>query len=174
MKYNDKYEGTEPKIKNVTCYYVNDYLTAAQDGKADFIVEYNHKKNLKIVENNNTIFALEANEIMGTDGKPIINPNYETELAQKEAERISKLTCTKRNFALMLQKLGVSYSQLKEIIATNEQAQLEWDLCVELERSNPLLDTMAAELNITPETLDKMFKYVNGELEVFPEAQHNA
>ena len=40
--------------------------------KADFIVEYNHKKNLKIVENNNTIFALEANEIMGTDGKPII------------------------------------------------------------------------------------------------------
>lgn len=66
--------------------------------KADFIVEYNHKKNLKIVENNNTIFALEANEIMGTDGKPIINPNYETELAQKEAERISKLTCTKRNF----------------------------------------------------------------------------
>ena len=140
----------------------------------DFIVEYNHKKNLKIVENNNTIFALEANEIMGTDGKPIINPNYETELAQKEAERISKLTCTKRNFALMLQKLGVSYSQLKEIIATNEQAQLEWDLCVELERSNPLLDTMAAELNITPETLDKMFKYVNGELEVFPEAQHNA
>ena len=142
--------------------------------KADFIVEYNHKKNLKIVENNNSIFALEANEIMGTDGKPIINPNYETELAQKEAERISKLTCTKRNFALMLQKLGVSYSQLKEIIATNEQAQLEWDLCVELERSNPLLDTMAAELNITPETLDKMFKYVNGELEVFPEAQHNA
>ena len=120
--------------------------------KADFIVEYNHKKNLKIVENNNTIFAL----------------------AQKEAERIGKLTCTKRNFALMLQKLGVSYSQLKEIIATNEQAQLEWDLCVELERSNPLLDTMAAELNITPETLDKMFKYVNGELEVFPEAQHNA
>ena len=142
--------------------------------KADFIVEYNHKKNLKIVENNNTIFALEANEIMCTDGKPIINPNYETELAQKEAERISQLTCTKRNFALMLQKLGVSYSQLKEIIATNEQAQLEWDLCVDLERSKPLLDTMAAELNITPETLDKMFKYVNGELEVFPEAQHNA
>ena len=39
LKYNDKYEGTEPKIKNVTCYYVNDYLTAAQDGKADFIVD---------------------------------------------------------------------------------------------------------------------------------------
>ena len=27
------------KLKNVTCYYVNDYLTAAQDGKADFIVD---------------------------------------------------------------------------------------------------------------------------------------
>lgn len=142
--------------------------------RADFIVQYNHNQGLTITETENTIFALEANEIMDADGKPIINPNYETELAQKEAEHISKLTCTKRNFALMLQKLGVSYSQLKELIATNEQAQLEWDLCVELERSNPLLDTMAAELNITSETLDKMFKYVNGELEVFPEAQHNA
>lgn len=39
LKYNDKYEGTEPKIKNVTCYYVNDYVTAAQDGKVDFILE---------------------------------------------------------------------------------------------------------------------------------------
>lgn len=70
---------------------------------------------------------------------------------------------TKRVFALALQKLGITYTQLKELIATNEQAQLEWDLCVELERSNPLLDTMASQLSITPKQLDYIFKVTNGE-----------
>lgn len=134
--------------------------------KADFIVEYNHKLGLKIEETGSGLFAIEDNELM-QNGFVIINPNYEKELEQKERERISKLTCTKRNFALMLQKLGITYSQLKDLISKNEQALLEWDLCVELERSNPLLDKMAAELGILPETLDKMFKFANGELDSF-------
>lgn len=46
---------------------------------------------------------------------------------------------------------------------TDERAQLEWDLCVELERSNPLLDTMAAKVNISPQQLDYIFKAANGE-----------
>jgi hypothetical protein len=64
----------------------------------------------------------------------------------------------------MLQQLGITYTQLKAQIATNEQAQLEWDLCIELERSNPLLDVMGAELGITPKQLDDLFKYANGEI----------
>lgn len=86
------------------------------------------------------------------------------EQAQKERERVNKLTCTKRVFALMLQELGITYSQLKELIASNEQAQLEWDLCVELVRENPLLDVMASQLGITSEQLDSLFKYANGEI----------
>lgn len=39
LKYNEKYEGEEPEIKKVTCSYVNDFVTAAQDGKVDFIAE---------------------------------------------------------------------------------------------------------------------------------------
>lgn len=88
---------------------------------------------------------------------------------QKELEeniRISKLTCTKRVFALMLQELGITYTMLKQLIATNEQAQLEWDLCVELQRSNPLLDIMAMQLGITSEQLDGLFMYANGELTI--------
>lgn len=101
------------------------------------------------------------------DGEAVVeNPNYAEEQAQKEKERIAKLTCTKRVFALMLQELGISYTMLKELIATNEQAQLEWDLCVELERSNPLLDVMAMQLGITSEQLDGLFRYANGELTI--------
>ena len=91
---------------------------------------------------------------------------WEEKQAQKEKERIGNLTCTKRVFALMLQELGISYGQLKELIATNEQAQLEWDLCVELERKNPLLDIMALQLGITSEQLDGLFRYANGEITI--------
>ena len=83
----------------------------------------------------------------------------------EEKERIAKLTCTKRIFALMLQEVGISYlTMLKPLIESNPQAQLEWELCVELERSNPLLDIMAAKLMITPEHLDLIFRYANGEV----------
>ena len=87
----------------------------------------------------------------------------EEEQVQKERERIGNLQITKRVFALGLQQLGITYTQLKELIATNEQAQLEWDLCVELQRSNPLLDVMAAQLGVSSEMLDYIFRKANGE-----------
>ena len=71
---------------------------------------------------------------------------------------------TKRVFAIALQQLGITYSQIKELVATNEQAQMEWDLCVELERKNPLLDIMAAQLGVSSETLDYIFRKANGEI----------
>lgn len=134
-----------------------------EEERANFIVEYNHNQGLLIEETDEALYALEPNEIM-VDGEPTINPNYEQEQAQKERERVNKLTCTKRVFALMLQELGITYAQLKELIASNEQAQLEWDLCVELERGNPLLDVMASQLGITSAQLDGLFKYANGEI----------
>ena len=99
------------------------------------------------------------------DGELVLNPNWEEEKEQREKERISHLKCTKRVLALMLQELGIAYTALKELIATNEQAQLEWDLCIELERSNPLLDIIGAQLGLSPEQIDIMFKYANGEVE---------
>lgn len=109
-------------------------------------------------------------EILETD-RPIVDfqfadtEEYIKEQEQKERERINKLTCTKRVFALMLQELGIDYlTMLKPLIESNAQAQLEWDLCVELERGNPLLDIMAGQLGVTPEQLDGLFLYHNGEI----------
>ena len=134
--------------------------------RADFIVEYNHNKGLKIEETDLAIYALEAWELL--EGDEVIDNTeaWQAEQEQKERERIGNLKCTKRVFALMLQELGVSYTQLKELIATNEQAQLEWDLCVELERKNPLLDIMALQLDITPVQLDNLFRYANNEITI--------
>lgn len=104
------------------------------------------------------------NKIIVKNGILVLNPNYEKELEKKEKERIYNLRCTKRVLALILKELGVSYANLQALIATNEDAQLEWDLCVELERSNPLLDILGAQLGLAPTTIDKIFKYANGEI----------
>ena len=113
----------------------------------------------------------EDGEVIGTHKEtvtlnyPIINPNYEAEQAEKEKERIGKLECTKRVFVLMLEQLGIGYfDKIEPLIKSNPQAQLEWELCVKLERSNPLLDIMAGQLGVTSEQLDGLFKYANGEI----------
>ena len=119
--------------------------------RMSFIVQYNHGMGYAIEETETELQALGYTE---------------DELELQENIRISKLTCTKRVFALMLQELGITYTMLKQLIATNEQAQLEWDLCVELQRSNPLLDVMALQLGITSEQLDGLFRYANGEITI--------
>jgi hypothetical protein len=134
--------------------------------RANFIVEYNHNQNLLIEETETAMYALEPWEKLVGDDVVEDKEAWEAEQAQKEKERIAKLTCTKRVFALMLQELGITYTMLKQLIATNEQAQLEWDLCVELERQNPLLDVMALQLGITSEQLDGLFMYANGEITI--------
>ena len=100
------------------------------------------------------------------DGSEItLDPDYDEKQRQKEQERIKMLSCTKRDFALLLQEQGVTYSQLKTLIAQNEQAQLEWELCERLYRFNPLLDIMGAQLGVSSETLDYIFRKANGEIE---------
>lgn len=123
--------------------------------------------NLEVEESLYNAYA-ENPEMYIWDGEEVVeNPNYAEEQAQKEKERIAKLTCTKRVFALMLQELGVNYfTQLKPLIESNPQAQLEWELCERLYRFNPMLDLMASQLGVTPEQLDGLFRYANGELTI--------
>lgn len=100
-----------------------------------------------------------------SDGKLIKNPNYDEQKQTREKERISHLKCTKRVFVLMLEQIGLDYfEQILPLIKANRQAELEWELCVELERANPLLDLMGSQLGVTPEQIDKLFKYANGEI----------
>lgn len=141
------------------------------------MIYFDSEKNAYGYEIENPICIIENSlweEYAGTDKWDIINgvftditdtQEYKEKKEQEEAERISNLRCTKRVLALILQQLGISYSYLKGLIATNEQAQLEWDLCVELERSNPLLDIIGAELGLTHTDIDNIFKYANSEID---------
>lgn len=85
---------------------------------------------------------------------------------QKELERVANLTCTKRELVLMLQELQYSWKDtIRPLIYANDNAALEWELCVELQRKNPLLNLMGSQLGISPEQIDTLFKYANGEVE---------
>ncbi len=106
----------------------------------------------------------DKDKVIIKDGVLVLNPDYTNILIKREIDRVANLRCTKRVLALILKELGVSYANLQALISTNEDAQLEWDLCVELERSNPLLDILGAQLGLSHTTIDKIFKYANGEI----------
>lgn len=85
--------------------------------------------------------------------------------AAREKERIGNLTCTKRVLVLMLQDLQYSWKDhIKPLIYSNPDAEVEWELCVELQRKNPLLDLMGEQLGITPNQIDKLFQAANSEI----------
>lgn len=141
------------------------------------MIYFNSNKEAFAFEIKNPICTIEESlweEYAGTDKWDIIDgvftdisdtEEYKEKKKREEAERVSHLKMTKRVCALMLQQLGISYSTLKEAISASEQAQLEWDLCVELERCNPLIDTIGATFGLSSAQIDQMFKYANGEVE---------
>lgn len=118
-----------------------------------------------LIDHNNDIYAIDINPMSYQDY--ICREATPEEVAEfkakKERERINGLQITKRVFMLGLQQLGITYSELKQLIAQNEQAQMEWELCVELLRGNPLLDIMCGQLDITPAQIDYIFQKANGE-----------
>lgn len=141
-----------------------------RNGKiVDFNSKYLDEDIIRVEVSEETYNAYVENpEMYIWDGyEVVIDPDYEAKQAQKEKARIAMLSCTKRDFALMLQELGVNYfTQLKPLIESNPQAQLEWELCERLYRFNPMLDLMASQLGVTPEQLDGLFRYANGEITI--------
>lgn len=121
-----------------------------EEQRADFIIEQNYNNGYIIKE---TELALEA---WGYT---------EEEKEEQERERIGNLQCTKRVFVLMLEQLGFDYfEQIEPAINSDRQAKLEWELCIELQRKNPLLDKLASRFGVTSEQLDNLFKFANGEI----------
>lgn len=139
---------------------------------ADFIVEHNLNNGRKIEETEDAIFALEANEIMGNDNIPIINPNYETELKQKERERLDNLNLTAADVERAIYKVkGIDFDDLISLI--EQTAQLSEDsqiksidikaLKIELNannfyRGNPYIEQVGTMLGFTTEQLDRFFE----------------
>ena len=91
------------------------------------------------------------------NGEIVLDPDYEAKQAQKEKERIAKLSLTKREVFLGLyQAKGVTPEQIKAQI-TDPMALIEFEYANDYYRFNPLIDVVGNALGITSEQLDKFF-----------------
>lgn len=134
--------------------------------RADFIVEHNHRHGLKIEDTDMYLFALFPNEIMGEkeiDGQlipyPVIDEEYETKQEQKERERISKLSLTKREVFLALYKnKNITPDMIRNNIKDNTEALIEFDYAEKYYRGNPLIDSIGIILGYSSEDLDYLFQ----------------
>lgn len=107
-----------------------------------------------------TVEELEAEPFRAIvqEGELVLNPNYEAEKAQKEAERVAKLSLTKREVFLGLYEAkGVTPEQIKAQI-TDPAALIEFEYANDYFRGNPLIDSVGAVLGITPAQLDCFFE----------------
>ena len=100
----------------------------------------------------------------------IINPNYEQEQAQKEAERIAMLNLTRGDvFRGLLLAKGITRAQIKSLIdatpattqeeiIAKEMAYIDFEEATNYYRGNSLIDTIAGALGITSKQLDRFFE----------------
>lgn len=99
----------------------------------------------------------------------VINPNWEEEQAEKEAQRVAMLHLTRGDvFRGLLLAKGVTRAQLRGIIeqlpeetneqsVTKEMALIDFDEALDFYRGNALIDTVGAQLGITSEQMTKFF-----------------
>lgn len=100
------------------------------------------------------------------DGEEYVlkNEDWEEKQKQKERERLSMLSLTKREVFLALYKdKGITPEQLRSQI-TDTEALIEFDYANEYFRGNPLIDKIGIMLGYSMEDLDHLFE--NKELPV--------
>lgn len=88
----------------------------------------------------------------------VLNPNYDKEEEDKEQERISKLSLTRREVFLALYKdKGLVPDVLREGLKNNPEALIEFDYAERYYRGNPLIDIIGASLGYSKDDMDYLF-----------------
>ena len=94
--------------------------------RADFIVEYNHNKGLRIEETDLALYALEAWELLEGDSVIDNTEAYEAEQAQKEAERIAKLYLTGADVERgIYQAKGMNFDDILALAENTQKPSLD-------------------------------------------------
>lgn len=136
---------------------------------ADFVVEHNHKNERLIEETQDAVYALEADEMM-QNGLPVKNPNYETEKAQKERERLNEFFLTGADVERAIyQTKGLDFDDLISMVESSKPDGIDLKaLKIELKannfyRGNPYIEQIGQLLGFTTEQLDRFFETKNSE-----------
>lgn len=110
-----------------------------------------------------------SNYYIYSNGKIILNPNYEQEQAQKESERIGELTMTALDFITFLRQCGLTLEQIKAYLESNIELDTQLKYCqnvyCKVARSvMPItIKDVTGDITITAEMVETAFKVKNGE-----------
>ena len=88
----------------------------------------------------------------------VLDPDYEEKQAQKERERIAKLSLTKREVFLGLYQAKQITPDMIKAQITDPAVLIEFEYANDYYRGNPLIDVIGNTLGITSEQLDKFFE----------------
>ena len=104
-----------------------------------------------------------------SNGEIILNPNYEQEQAEKEAERIGNLTMTALDFITFLRQCGLTLEQIRAYLDSNIELDTQLKYCqnvyCKVARSvMPItIKDVTGDITITAEMVETAFKVKNGE-----------
>lgn len=99
------------------------------------------------------------------DFKLVTIEEAEQEAQQKERERVMKLHMTPLDFLKALNKIGITYETVKQIMEANPEVEMEMKFCQNVYRGHPMIEQFAQQFGVSDETLDYIFKKANGEVE---------
>ena len=160
------------RLLNDKIYDYADYQYADDCLETDIITqaELDKDKSQVVVEEYQEEVPQEEEEpIVITKYRLILNPNYEQEEAEKERIRIANLHMTRGDvFRGLLLAKGVTRADMRGLIEAmpeetpkqriaKEYALIDFDEALEFYRGVALIDTVGAQLGITPKQMDRFF-----------------
>lgn len=100
-----------------------------------------------------------------SNGQIILNPNYEQEQKQKEAERIGELTMTALDFITFLRQCGLTLEQIRAYLDANIELDTQLKYCqnVYCKVARSVMPITVGGITITAEMVENAFKIKNGE-----------
>ena len=101
-----------------------------------------------------------------SDGNIVLNPNYEQEQTQKEAERINNLTMTALDFITFLREAGLTLEQIRAYLDSNIELDTQLKYCqnVYCGVAKSVMPITVNNITITAEMVETAFKIKNGEI----------
>ena len=99
------------------------------------------------------------------DFKLVTVEEAEQEAQAKEHERVMKLYMTPLDFLKALNKIGITYATVKQIMEANPEVEMEMKFCQNVYRGHPMIEQFAEQFGVSNEQLDYIFKKANGEVE---------
>lgn len=106
-----------------------------------------------------------SNYYIYSNGEIILNPNYEQEQAQKEAERIGELTMTALDFITFLRQCGLTLEQIRAYLDANIELDTQLKYCqnVYCKVARSVMPITVGNITITADMVENAFKVKNGE-----------